>query len=52
LRVLWVLLKYKIYLTFIVGFVAFFALLINFVVRNFETKYTTGYASVSEKDNL
>ena len=33
LRGLWVLVKYLIYLAIIVGFVAFFALLINFLVR-------------------
>jgi hypothetical protein len=35
LRGLWVIIKYLIYLAFIVGFVAFFALLVNFAVRNF-----------------
>jgi hypothetical protein len=35
LRGLWVVIKYLIYLAIIVGFVAFFALLINFAVRNF-----------------
>jgi hypothetical protein len=35
LRGLWVIVKYLIYLAIIVGFVAFFALLINFSVRQF-----------------
>lgn len=35
LRILWVILKYLTYLTFIVGFVIFFAVLITFAVKHF-----------------
>jgi hypothetical protein len=35
LKGLWVIIKHLIYLAIIVGFVAFFALLINFSVRHF-----------------
>jgi|GEM_PF-4326733 len=33
LRIFWIITKYLIYLAVLVGFVAFFAVLINFVVR-------------------